>query len=84
MCFVLCRYDVAALVCKGLDAQINFHLKDYMQHLEVLRHCSQEELVAHIRRQSSAFSRGKSKYVVCPFYSLAALHLTLPRILSKM
>uniref|UniRef100_A0A7S2Z109 AP2/ERF domain-containing protein n=1 Tax=Chloropicon laureae TaxID=464258 RepID=A0A7S2Z109_9CHLO len=55
-------YDVAALVCKGLDAQINFHLKDYMQHLEVLRHCSQEELVAHIRRQSSAFSRGKSKY----------------------
>jgi len=55
-------YDVAALVCKGLDAQINFSRNDYMQHIDMLRHCTQEELVAHIRRQSSAFSRGKSKY----------------------
>jgi hypothetical protein len=55
-------YDVAALVCKGMDAQINFELKDYLSHIQTLRHCTQEELVAHIRRQSSAFSRGKSKY----------------------
>jgi len=55
-------YDVAALVCKGLDAPINFDLNDYVQHIQMLRHCTQEELVAHLRRQSSAFSRGKSKY----------------------
>lgn len=55
-------YDVAALVCKGIDAPINFELKDYLHHIQLLRHCTQEELVAHIRRQSSAFSRGKSKY----------------------
>lgn len=55
-------YDVAALVCKGLDAQINFQLGDYLHHIQMLRHCTHDELVAHIRRQSAAFSRGKSKF----------------------
>lgn len=47
---------------QGLDAQINFQLGDYLHHIQMLRHCTHDELVAHIRRQSAAFSRGKSKY----------------------
>ncbi|QDZ25674.1 AP2-like ethylene-responsive transcription factor [Chloropicon primus] len=55
-------YDVVALVCKGFSAEINFELEDYLTHIQILRHCTQEEVVAHIRRQSSAFARGRSRY----------------------
>ena len=55
-------YDVAALLFKGPDTPTNYTVSDYETHLPALRTCSQEELIAHIRRHSSAFSRGKSKY----------------------
>ena len=55
-------YDIAALVCKGLGTHTNFACDDYKSTLEHLEGCTQEELVAHIRRQSCAFARGKSKY----------------------
>ena len=47
-------YDVAALVCKGTTAPINFQLADYVHHIQMLRHCTQEELVAHIRCHARA------------------------------
>jgi len=55
-------YDVAALCCKGVDACINFKIEDYVHEIKALQGCTQEELVAYIRRQSSAFARGKSRF----------------------
>ena len=55
-------YDIAALLFKGSDTPTNYARAMYAMHLPALRSCSQEELIAHIRRHSSAFSRGKSRY----------------------
>jgi hypothetical protein len=55
-------YDIAALLFKGSDTPTNYARAMYAMHIPALRACSQEELIAHIRRHSSAFSRGKSRY----------------------
>lgn len=55
-------YDLAALACKGSDALINFHAAEYESQLREISGFSKEEVVAYVRRRSSAFSRGKSRY----------------------
>ena len=55
-------YDIAALACKGSKAITNFPKEEYKEQLEELRGQTEEEVVAYIRRRSTAFSRGRSKY----------------------
>ncbi|KAI3433834.1 hypothetical protein D9Q98_003637 [Chlorella vulgaris] len=55
-------YDLAALACKGLDAQINFSPDEYAQQLQEIAGYTRDEVVAYVRRRSSAFSRGKSRF----------------------
>lgn len=55
-------YDLAALACKGSAATINFSPEDYQAPLRELAGLSKEEIVAYVRRRSSAFARGRSKY----------------------
>eukprot|EP00887_Chlorella_sp_A99_P005219 scaffold1.g5219.t1 len=62
-------YDVAALACKGMDAQINFRAGDYAQPLADIKALARsggepavDEVVAYVRRRSSAFSRGRSRF----------------------
>lgn len=55
-------YDLAALACKGSKACTNFHASEYTSQLEEIQSFSEEEVVAYIRRRSTAFSRGRSKY----------------------
>lgn len=55
-------YDLAALACKGSKACTNFHASEYKSQLEEIQSFSEEEVVAYIRRRSTAFSRGRSKY----------------------
>jgi hypothetical protein len=56
-------YDLAAIACKGLDkATTNFDANNYRDQLTELAGFSQEEVVAHIRRRSTAFSRGRSRF----------------------
>jgi len=55
-------YDVAALACKGDKAVTNFDASEYLAQLSEMASFSEEEVVAHIRRRSTAFSRGRSKY----------------------
>ncbi|KAL4424449.1 hypothetical protein ABPG77_006387 [Micractinium sp. CCAP 211/92] len=55
-------YDLAALACKGMDAQINFLPVDYREQLAEIEGYSRDEVVAYVRRRSSAFSRGKSRF----------------------
>ncbi|KAJ8631477.1 hypothetical protein MRB53_024800 [Persea americana] len=55
-------YDRAAIKFRGVEADINFNLSDYEDDLKQMRNLSKEEFVHILRRQSTGFSRGSSKY----------------------
>ncbi|RDY12954.1 AP2-like ethylene-responsive transcription factor, partial [Mucuna pruriens] len=55
-------YDLAALKYWGPSALINFPVTDYARDLEEMQNVSREEFLASLRRKSSGFSRGLSKY----------------------
>nr|KYP32986.1 AP2-like ethylene-responsive transcription factor AIL5 [Cajanus cajan] len=55
-------YDLAALKYWGKDATLNFPIENYTKDLEEIDKASKEEYLASLRRQSSGFSRGISKY----------------------
>ncbi|KAL8504558.1 hypothetical protein ACS0TY_015936 [Phlomoides rotata] len=54
-------YDRAAIKFRGLDADINFNVSDY-DDLKQMKNLTKEEFVHILRRQSTGFSRGSSKY----------------------
>ncbi|GMH03807.1 hypothetical protein Nepgr_005646 [Nepenthes gracilis] len=55
-------YDLAALKYWGPTTHINFPLSAYEKELEEMKNMTRQEFVAHLRRQSSGFSRGASIY----------------------
>ncbi|CAN1237668.1 APETALA2-like protein 2 [Linum grandiflorum] len=55
-------YDRAAIKFRGVDADINFNLNDYDEDMKQMKEMSKEEFVHVLRRQSTGFSRGSSKY----------------------
>ncbi|CAL1357314.1 unnamed protein product [Linum trigynum] len=55
-------YDLAALKYWGLSAFTNFPVSDYESELEIMKNVTKEEYLASLRRRSSGFSRGVSKY----------------------
>ncbi|KAI3678436.1 hypothetical protein L6452_37728 [Arctium lappa] len=55
-------YDRAAIKFRGVDADINFNLSDYEEDMKQMKNFSKEEFVHILRRQSTGFSRGSSKY----------------------
>ncbi|PKA54105.1 Floral homeotic protein APETALA 2 [Apostasia shenzhenica] len=55
-------YDRAAIKFRGADADINFSLKDYEEDVKLTGNFSKEEFVHVLRRQSTGFPRGSSKF----------------------
>nr|QRN75489.1 APETALA2 [Equisetum bogotense] len=55
-------YDRAAIKFRGLDADINFSLGEYEEDIRQMGCLSKEEFVHILRRQSTGFSRGSSKF----------------------
>ncbi|KAJ4895801.1 Ethylene-responsive transcription factor WRI1 [Raphanus sativus] len=55
-------YDLAALKYWGPDTILNFPVETYAKELEEMQRGTKEEYLASLRRQSSGFSRGVSKY----------------------
>lgn len=55
-------YDRAAIKFRGLDADINFNVSDYEDDFKQMKNLTKEEFVHILRRQSTGFSRGSSKY----------------------
>ncbi|KAG1677932.1 hypothetical protein FOA52_001350 [Chlamydomonas sp. UWO 241] len=51
-------YDRASIVSRGAEAKTNFPLTDYAQELSQLKKMTREEVVAHVRRGSSGFTKG--------------------------
>lgn len=55
-------YDRAAIKFRGVDADINFSIEDYEDDLKQMSNLTKEEFVHVLRRQSTGFPRGSSKY----------------------
>ncbi|KAF1886742.1 hypothetical protein Lal_00045979 [Lupinus albus] len=55
-------YDLAALKYWGQDTILNFPLSKYENELKEMEDQSKEEYIGSLRRKSSGFSRGVSKY----------------------
>lgn len=55
-------YDLAALKYWGSETTLNFPSNTYSKELEAMQGTSKEEYLASLRRRSSGFSRGVSKY----------------------
>ncbi|XP_074286735.1 ethylene-responsive transcription factor RAP2-7-like isoform X1 [Silene latifolia] len=56
-------YDRAAIKFRGVDADINFNITDYDEDMkQQTMNLSKEEFVQILRRQSTGFSRGSSRY----------------------
>ncbi|GMI97572.1 ARIA-interacting double AP2 domain protein, WRINKLED 3 [Hibiscus trionum] len=55
-------YDLAALKYWGQDTILNFPLSTYEKQLKEMEGQSREEYIGSLRRKSSGFSRGVSKY----------------------
>ncbi|CAK9159439.1 unnamed protein product [Ilex paraguariensis] len=55
-------YDRAAIKFRGVEADINFSLEDYQDDLKQMTNLTKEEFVHVLRRQSTGFPRGSSKY----------------------
>ncbi|KAB2079510.1 hypothetical protein ES319_A05G009200v1 [Gossypium barbadense] len=55
-------YDLAALKYWGQDTILNFPVSTYQKELKEMENQSREEYIGSLRRKSSGFSRGVSKY----------------------
>ncbi|XP_077247740.1 AP2-like ethylene-responsive transcription factor At1g16060 [Tasmannia lanceolata] len=55
-------YDLAALKYWGPTTFTNFPVSDYEQEIQIMQSVTKEEYLASLRRKSSGFSRGVSKY----------------------
>ncbi|RCV16779.1 hypothetical protein SEVIR_3G168901v4 [Setaria viridis] len=55
-------YDLAALKYWGPTTYTNFPVVDYEKELKIMENLTKEEYLASLRRKSSGFSRGVSKY----------------------
>ncbi|XP_047311622.1 APETALA2-like protein 1 [Impatiens glandulifera] len=55
-------YDRAAIKFRGPEADINFDISDYDEDIKQMNNLSKEEFVHILRRQSTGFARGSSKY----------------------
>uniref|UniRef100_A0A0E0L522 AP2/ERF domain-containing protein n=1 Tax=Oryza punctata TaxID=4537 RepID=A0A0E0L522_ORYPU len=55
-------YDLAALKYWGPTTYTNFPVMDYEKELKIMENLTKEEYLASLRRKSSGFSRGVSKY----------------------
>ncbi|XP_059457931.1 floral homeotic protein APETALA 2 isoform X1 [Corylus avellana] len=55
-------YDRAAIKFRGVEADINFSIEDYEEDLKQMSNLTKEEFVHVLRRQSTGFPRGSSKF----------------------
>ncbi|KAJ4965920.1 hypothetical protein NE237_017769 [Protea cynaroides] len=55
-------YDRAAIKFRGIEADINFSIEDYGEDMKQMRNLTKEEFVHVLRRQSTGFPRGSSKF----------------------
>ena len=55
-------YDKAAIFLKKDHTSLNFALADYAGEVQKIEKMTKEKLLAHLRRESNGFSRGKTRF----------------------
>ncbi|KAL5217653.1 hypothetical protein ABZP36_018337 [Zizania latifolia] len=76
-------YDRAAIKFRGLDADINFNLSDYEEDLKQMRNWTKEEFVHILRRQSTGFARGSSKFRGVTLHKCGRWEARMGQLLGK-
>ncbi|XP_065020621.1 APETALA2-like protein 1 isoform X2 [Musa acuminata AAA Group] len=76
-------YDRAAIRFRGVDADINFNLGDYEEDLKEMKNLPKEEFVHALRRQSTGFSRGSSKYRGVTLHKCGRWEARMGQVLGK-
>ncbi|KAI9156396.1 hypothetical protein LWI28_005719 [Acer negundo] len=76
-------YDRAAIKFRGVDADLNFTLGDYDEDMKQTKNLSKEEFVHILRRQSTGFSRGSSKYRGVTLHKCGRWEARMGQLLGK-
>ncbi|KAL5800169.1 hypothetical protein ACOSQ4_033053 [Xanthoceras sorbifolium] len=76
-------YDRAAIKFRGVDADLNFSLSDYDEDMKQTKNMSKEEFVHILRRQSTGFSRGSSKYRGVTLHKCGRWEARMGQLLGK-
>ncbi|KQK20296.1 floral homeotic protein APETALA 2 isoform X2 [Brachypodium distachyon] len=76
-------YDRAAIKFRGLEADINFSLNDYEEDLKQMKNWTKEEFVHILRRQSTGFARGNSKYRGVTLHKCGRWEARMGQLLGK-
>ncbi|KAJ8427049.1 hypothetical protein Cgig2_020907 [Carnegiea gigantea] len=76
-------YDRAAIKFRGVDADINFDVIDYEDDLKQMKNLTKEEFVHLLRRQSTGFSRGSSKYRGVTLHKCGRWEARMGQLLGK-
>nr|QRN75522.1 APETALA2 [Brugmansia suaveolens] len=76
-------YDRAAIKFRGMEADINFNLEDYEEDLKQMKNLTKEEFVHVLRRQSTGFPRGSSKYRGVTLHKCGRWEARMGQLLGK-
>ncbi|KAG9139104.1 hypothetical protein Leryth_020783 [Lithospermum erythrorhizon] len=76
-------YDKAAVKFRGVEADINFHINDYEEDMSQMKNLSKEEFVHILRRQSTGFARGSSKYRGVTLHKCGRWEARMGQLLGK-
>ncbi|CAA3032148.1 floral homeotic APETALA 2-like isoform X1 [Olea europaea subsp. europaea] len=76
-------YDRAAIKFRGINADINFNVSDYEEELSQIMNLPKEEFVQTLRRQSTGFSRGSSKYRGVTLHKCGRWEARMGQLLGK-
>ncbi|KAK4347882.1 hypothetical protein RND71_034221 [Anisodus tanguticus] len=76
-------YDRAAIKFRGVEADINFNLDDYEEDLKQMRNLTKEEFVHVLRRRSTGYPRGSSKYRGVTLHKCGRWEARMGQLLGK-
>ncbi|XP_010484535.1 PREDICTED: AP2-like ethylene-responsive transcription factor TOE3 [Camelina sativa] len=76
-------YDRAAIKFRGVDADINFDIEDYVDDLKQMGNLTKEEFMHVLRRQSTGFPRGSSKFRGVTLHKCGRWESRLGQFLNK-
>ncbi|ESQ31202.1 hypothetical protein EUTSA_v10004742mg [Eutrema salsugineum] len=76
-------YDRAAVKFRGVDADINFDIEDYVEDFKQMSNLTKEEFMHVLRRQSPGFPRGSSKYRGVTLHKCGRWEARLGQFLNK-
>ncbi|GAB2272351.1 AP-2 complex subunit beta [Dionaea muscipula] len=76
-------YDRAAIKFRGVEADINFDIGDYEDDLKQMKNLTKEEFVHILRRQSTGFARGSSKFRGVTLHKCGRWEARMGQLLGK-